>query len=184
MSLTRVLGQYTPMPAVIFPGSRAASLGTGISQSGGAAPSQQNWRAANLGLFYPFNVTEPTVFLKLWWMNGSNITGNVDIGLYRSDFSKVYSSGAAARAGSTDTIESHTPSGGLSVPVGSYYFAMSCSSSSGNFRTYNYTGRFLAVGGWLEQTSVGTLPSPATPVSISATTAVPLFGGSLITTGF
>ena len=58
-----------------------ARLSSDISQ---IAPASQNYVTVGLAVYIPFWRSEPTI-TKFFWVNGTAVAGNLDIGIYASD---------------------------------------------------------------------------------------------------
>lgn len=142
------------------------------------------WESANLALYYPISVPTTCVVRRLWWANGTSVSGavNVDVGVYSdSNFkpaTRLVSAGSTAQGTAsqvqfvdcTDTV----------LSPGLYWLAMVTSSSaSGNYmRTSIATGHDHAMR--MQQSSALPLPSSATPIE-STNTRYALFGFSTTT---
>lgn len=82
---------------------------------------------ANQAYLYPFALPKEATVTKLSIANGAAPSGNVDMGIYDENFSKLVSSGAVARSGAnvyqdldiTDTL----------LAAGRYYLAFSVSTA-------------------------------------------------------
>ncbi len=136
------------------PGGVLCGLGSNAAGTSGA------WPAANLALFMPFVVTRPVVIENLAVVNGSTASGNIDMGLYAADGTRLVSVGSTAQAGTsaaqvfdiTDTL----------LGVGRYYLALALDNATGTVQravaSNAVIGRFA---GMLEQTSAFPLPATA-----------------------
>lgn len=124
--------------------------------------------AANRGIFLPIYFDHLVLVNKLWWFNGSNVTGNADVGVYNDAFNLAVSTGATARV-NTNRIQEVDVADTFLVP-GRYYLALS-SSATGNFCAL--TGGTVIkqrMCGALQQDTVHPLPSTAAPVAIADVT--------------
>lgn len=144
-----------------------------------AAHTSVAWPAANRALLVPLYITEPSTVVKLWWMNGAAVSGNVDIGIYRvSDLSRIVSSGSTAQAGTSALQEvdiTDTP-----LAPGTYYLGLACDNTTATFiRLFNDL-RWCRAFGVVQQTSAFPLPATAVPEAC-ASAYVPLMGASLRT---
>jgi hypothetical protein len=130
------------------------------------APSSQNYVTASLVVFIPFWVPEAVTFTKMFWVNGSAVAGNLDVGIYATDGTRLVSSGSVAQA--TISVLQAVDITDTTVARGQYYMAM-LSDTSGT--TQKVLANVTAAGVWqsfglLQQASV-TIPlstnaSPAT----------------------
>lgn len=151
------------LPVIIGPLSdmsipEAVSLGL-------VAGSSQPLNAANDAYFYPFTLSEPFTVVKAGWINGATVNGNVDIGVYSENGTKIWSSGSTAQSG-TSAGQAVTPTA-FTLPPGKYYMAISSDSA---------TATFLAMSGGEVARAMGILiqsvfPLPSTMGSVTAISA-------------
>lgn len=132
---------------------------------------------ANLIIYFPFRISNPCIFTKLWWYNGASASAsyNIDMGIFSEDGTRIISTSSTAQSGSnlmqsvdiTDTL----------LDIGTYYFGFVCDTTSANFmRCTLATGFLCPVTGILEQAS--TFPLPANATFASATNNYfPFIGG-------
>lgn len=179
-------GLYLPGPGsrpgqpVIGPQSPEALIGPGgvfmcWSNSASAA-----WPAADRAYGYPFMLSEPQTLLQMYVYNGATASGNVDVGIYLPDGTKVVSKGSTAQSGTsgwqlfdlTDTV----------LQPYTLYYAWCClSSATGTvFRWAGgvNVGQVIATG--IVQMAAatggtGSLPATVTPAAM-ATNYLPDFG--------
>lgn len=147
-------------------GMACAQISTGASRT---------W-AANRANFYPFRIDQPRTFVKAFWLNGSVVAGNVDVGIFTisgTTATRVVASTAEAQAtvsvrqvAATFTTTTLTP--------GLYYLALSASSASATFWTSNPAAYSLKPS-CFQASSSHPLPSSVTVVAI-ANGSVPVFG--------
>lgn len=138
--------------------------------------------AANLGVFFPITLRYSVLLQQFFWYNGSTATGNIDIGIYTEDGTKIISSGNTGQTGTsvlqlvnvTDT----------QLGVGNYYLALASSSASSTFFSTTQSGaRFAQSLGIYQQASASPLPATATFASYSQATAFyPYIGFSSVPT--
>jgi hypothetical protein len=149
------------------------------SRAGASAVASTSW-IANLGVYVPFNLSVPATVYEWWWTNGLLTTAhNIDFGIYREDFTKVQSLGPVAGGTAASIMQNTTTWANLDLAPGSYYMAMSDDSTRAFQMTVDAAGIYQA-SGCMEQTSVGTLPSPAVPVAYTRA-FLPNFGMNLYT---
>jgi hypothetical protein len=118
--------RYRGAEVTISPWS-AQSLGVALYTTGQGAPASQNYVAVGIAVFIPFYV--PTGFLvtKLGWGNGSAVAGSIDAGVYKSDGTRMVSTGSTAQSG-TSTLQV-VDVGDTFLPRGLYYLAMDSDTS-------------------------------------------------------
>lgn len=103
-SMSWCAGSYGAPPA----GYDAISAGTNI--------------VANKAYFVPFTLNEEVTVYAMGWINGTQVAGNIDVGIYYEDGVRLLSTGSTLQAGTTasqvvdvtDTV----------VKPGNYYLAM------------------------------------------------------------
>lgn len=153
-----------PTEVVISTLSRQA---LGVSEKtavGTSNYSQQPWEAAGLVLFVPFWVAETIIATKMFWRNGA-VAGNVDVGIYAEDGTRLVSIGTTVVSGANlvQTVDITD----TTLARGRYYMAMVCSTvTTLTVGVVNIFPPVPAAFGMLEQAGV-TLPlstgaSPAT----------------------
>ena len=124
------------------------------------------WPAANLAIFVPFSLDSETLIAQLWWFNGATVAGNVDIGIYTADGTRLLSAGSTAQSG-TSVLQSVNTADTLVGP-GVYYLALALSDG-----TATISGRTLAalqhgqIAGMAEKTSAFALPATVTLASLT-----------------
>lgn len=146
-----------------------AEVGSSVQNYASAA-----YPAANRAYYIPFHLDEPILVTKLFCANGATVSGNVDMGIYDSNFTRIVSIGSTVQAG-TSALQAFDITDTLIGP-GDFYLAIALDNATGTI--YNGTNPTLPVvqaAGILMQASAFPLPANATPVTSSATT-VPLVG--------
>lgn len=146
----------------------------GVLLSGMNIGSQASlvWPSANLAIFVPFTVYEPITIVKMSIINGTAVSGNVDVGIYDGGGAKLVSSGSTAQAG-TSVIQTFDITDTLLKP-GLYYLALAISNTTG---TVESSGTLVAIDaeiiGVMQMASAFALPATATFAAF-AQTSVPL----------
>lgn len=137
-----------------------------------------NWPTANKAFFAIVRIVEPVILTKAYWHNGSNVAGNVDVGIYdAATLKKVWSSGTVSQSG-INTRQSVTITGGVAVIPGLYYIAMA-SDTATNHRVIqaSYSNAVnSSMVGVFEQASAFNLPDPAVPVTTTGGFLRPIMG--------
>lgn len=167
MTLTRVVGDSNHV--VISTGDQNFIEATSFGQT--TVNSNNSWGSANEAQYYPFIVTYPIVIARLWWMNGTSVAGNFDLGVYNFSTagpnSKLISTTPTAQGSSnavtivnvTDTI----------IQPGRYYFGFVGTSTANLLPAWNLTQLQVTAIGVLCEASASPLPSTATPVKPTST---------------
>lgn len=133
------------------------------------------WPLANLALFVPFTIAVPTTIVKIMWVNGATVSGNVDVGLYDSQGNRLVSSGTTAQT--TVSVVQPVDTTDVTLQPGVYYMAMAMDNTTGTTRkfTTGSTALCRAVGVY-QQVSAFPLPSSATFATASTSDFIPVFG--------
>lgn len=123
------------------------------------------WPAANRAILIPFDISESYTVKKLGWINGATVSGNVDVGIYDTNLTRLVSAGSTAQ-GSISVVQEVDVTD-TTLPPGSYYMAMAMD---------NTTGRVLrSVANHLDTASVGVAQMAAAfPLPATATLAEPV----------
>jgi hypothetical protein len=119
------------------------------------------WPAANAALFYPFRVPQPVVITELWVVNGTVVSGNVDIGIYDINGVLLVSAGSTLHAG-TSVIQTFNVTDTV-IGGGIFYIALTFDNAVARY--FGMLG-FNRVHGVLEASA---FPLPAT-VTLATTT--------------
>jgi hypothetical protein len=133
---------------------------------------------ANRALYYPLVIPFPYP-IKRFWIYNSTVAGNIDIGIYTREGTKVVSTGSVVQAGAS--VMQYISSSYLLSP-GSYYLALA-SSSTGGTQTQSFGQNMARATGILQQTGAFPLPATMTP-EVPAETFMRLFGFTLTESGF
>jgi hypothetical protein len=152
---------------------------------GGPGVTTSTWPAANLAIYVPFTIPFRYPVKRVWWVNGSTITGNIAYGIYSHDMAKIYATASTAQSGAS-VMQYTTPSPDFVLPPGDYYHALIVSATTAALVS-GLSGISVVEGricGLVEQ-AVGsmTLPDLATPAQFGQT-IWPLCGITRTTTGF
>lgn len=149
----------------------------------GAASGDITWPTANLAMFFPLYIYAPGYVQQLFWVNGSAVAGNVQLGVYDESGSMIAQTPVTAAAGTTQPqavslpIPTAGPPGVL-LTTGRYYLGVMASTNTQKFVGWT-TGaastninRMLGVS---EQATANPLPTSITFAS-SARSFVPIAG--------
>lgn len=119
------------------------------------------WPAANRAIFVPFRINAPITVYYMWTINAFTANGNVDVGIYAPDGTRIDSTGAVASAGFY-SMQRFTMNNKVLGP-GQYYMAMS--RSSGTNTSFAFTPSQipqLRILGALQMAAAHPLPAAAT----------------------
>lgn len=153
------------------------SVGVHLSSGTSSAASSGANTSANNCYFYPLAINAPYLVRKVWWHNGATVAGNVDVGVFSGDPTtpaKLFSSGSTAQSGAsvTQSVSLGTP---YLLTPGSYYLAISISSTTATFLRQGITVGVGAQFGCGEVASTFPLPATATLIGLLHI-FVPMFG--------
>ena len=129
------------------------------------------WPSNNRALYVPIYVPTRFTVARFLVLNGSNATGNVDVGLYSNTGSKLMSTGSTARSGTS--VAQYIGVTDQSFSPGAYYLALVGSSTTGQYmRTVSTSVYDTQVAGYLfEDLGATTLPSSMTPSAYTVANA-------------
>jgi hypothetical protein len=148
--------------------STGSSLGVGSELGGvGGVMASAVWVAANRAIYTPLYIPEPGTITKLWWLNGSAVSGNVCCALYRaSDLSRVVTSGAVAQSGTSVMQEADVTD--TVIPAGVYLLGLVLDNGTGQIaRNATHVLLHRAMG-ITQEASACPLPATATPAALAA----------------
>lgn len=129
---------------------------------------------ASLAIFVPFVLAKPILVKKLWCYNGTAVSGNVDVGIYDEQGTRLCSSGSTAQAG-TSTLQEFNITDTVIGP-GLFYLAIALDNTTGTlFRGTVTTVALLKQLGMFQQASAFALPATATFATV-ANDYIPVFG--------
>jgi len=160
-------------------------MGDGARTGGGgtAGGATGSWSSANLAYYYPFWLPCQYTVRRVFWGNGSTVTGNKDFGIYTADGTLLYSTGSTGESGAS-AIQYVTPTAFVLSP-GRYYMAVSCSATTNH--GWILPGSSLArtaLAGGLVQASALPLPATATFATMSGNSGILLCGITQTASGF
>jgi hypothetical protein len=162
-------------PNLISPYHPDQVLGQGVilSRVNGASAV---YTSANQACYVPFEIQRPMTITRLWVLNGTAVSGNIDVGIYNGT-TRLVSSGSTAQAG-TSTVQQFDITDTLIEPRMDLYFAVAMDNVTGTL--FRHTMTFMlgraAAGGSKIQAAAFPLPATATPV-VTSTSYFPVIGG-------
>lgn len=72
-----------------------------VAGTANISPGSATWVAANRIIYTPLRLSEPYLVRRLWLMNGTAVSGNIDIALMAADGTRLLAAGLTAQAGTT-----------------------------------------------------------------------------------
>ena len=168
-------------PRVITPwslesiGAKLYGMGAGNMTGVGSTA----YPSANLAIYIPFTIAKPIVVVKLFSYNGATVSGNIDMGIYTADGTRLVSIGSTAQA-TTSNVQEFDISDTL-LNAGLYYLAVAKNDTTGTLFAVASGSAVaaLATMGIAQQASAFPLPATATFATASQD-YTPLIG---LTTG-
>lgn len=151
----------------------SASFETGQLNNALTSYASAAYPAANRAIFIPFVLTQPILVTVLFSANGSVVSGNIDVGLYSADLTRIISAGSVAQAG-VNAIQVYDIADTLIGP-GRFYLAVALSSTTGQLHRASPGAQFARRGGIVQMASALPLPATATAAA-TATSYIPLVG--------
>jgi hypothetical protein len=140
----------------------------------GAPGASTAWPVANTALFIPFRIARSIKFSLLFTYNGSTVSGNVDVGVYSADGTRIVSAGSTAHA-TTSGIQKFTVAS-TQIDSGLFYFGVALDNTTGTFTQVTVSQvPMLNFFGVAQMASAFPLPATATFAS-NTSTAVPTMG--------
>ncbi len=143
------------------------------------AAGVNNWPSANLAMIGSLVLPFTYPVRRVFWVNGSSVTGNADMGIYRMDGTRVYSTGATAQSG---VSQNQFVATNLLLPAGEYFWALSTSATSSYFVS-TASVSFRKLQGQFDMATAHPLPATLT-LATPGNARWPLFGITLTTSGF
>lgn len=166
---------YQPVPFHVCSVGRYSSVSWGLMALGDGDVLTPGWAVNDLAIYVPVSIPVPFTIARFLIANGSNITGNVDVGIYNAAGTRLLSTGSTVRAnasavqyiGVTDQV----------FQAGTYYLALVGSSTTGTYLqpSVSSAARARMLGVLEEQLGATTLPATMTPVAFTQT-LIPQFG--------
>lgn len=139
-----------------------------------ASCSSTTYPAANTALYFPFWLASPIVAVQLWAFNGATASGNIDLGLYAADGTRLVSIGSTAQATTSD-LQSFDITD-TELGPGLFYLAVAMDNTTGTLFRANMSAALGRSIGAFEQTSAFALPATATFATFTPTGFVPVIG--------
>lgn len=132
--------------------------------------TSSTWVTANTAVYLPFVVYQPLTVVKMAVINGTVVSGNIDVGIYDTGQHRLVSKGSTAQAG-TSAIQSFDITDTLLQP-GEYYAAVAMDNTTGTLSQYQTSVTLAGAAGCLSQATAFALPDPAT--FAAATSKIPV----------
>lgn len=168
------------LPVVLSTTDDLSNAGVGIVANAAASAI---YPVANVAYFYPVTLTAPRTFQKAFWVNGTAVAGNVDVGIYTlsgTTMTRVVASTAEAQA-TVSVMQVATTFTPTTVGPGRFYWAISCTSITAQFWRMVLNLNVLRSMGAYQSAAQSPLP-PSCTVAATTQTNVQVFGFSELST--
>lgn len=142
-------------------------LGAALKNTSANISLSVGWPVIKKVIYVPFYTNKHITVYGMSIINGTAVSGNLDIGIYDLwSKSKIVSSGSTAQTG-TSTIQTFTLSTTVLRP-GNYYMALVLDNTSGQVGEFAITNPLAEACG-VKQETIANLPLPATATPIAPT---------------
>lgn len=141
--------------------SRESPLHVAAIDAGG--PSGAAWPSANLAIFCPVVVPAPVRVRQLGWVNSTNVTDKINLGIFDRALAKVVETGDTQATG-TNAVQLVNITD-TDLQPGLYYLAMACNGTTSVVFRANLPALQLEQFGCFQEASDYALASPATPAA-------------------
>lgn len=125
---------------------------------------------SNTAVIVPFSSWADMTVLKIGWLNSSSTTGNTCVAIYKSDLTRLVTTGSTANA--THSVVQWVDVADTVMPAGNYYVAVNHSTTGAN-EMVGYSATNMIIGTatlcGIQQQAVGAtaLPDPIVPAALS-----------------
>lgn len=148
-------------------GGLARSVGLAISASAA-------WPSANLAIFIPVPVYQPVTIAKMSVLNGSAVSGNIDVGIYDRSWKRLVRAGSTAQSG-TSSIQIFDITDTF-LNKGLYFLGVALDNTTGTLAGYSFNNALeLRSAAIYQQASAFALPDPFSGAAMAQTFA-PIIG--------
>lgn len=119
------------------------------------------WPTTNKILYCPIRVPSPLTVLQMYTNNGTTVSGNVDVGIYTLDGTRLMNSGSVAQSGTSAIQTINTTD--VTIGPGVFYLALQVSNTTATFvRGAPLVAQMSAYGVLMEAAGGFGLPALAT----------------------
>lgn len=146
------------------------------AMSGGSTPSSAVWPVANDALYVPFTVKQGVMIKRLYVVNGTAVSGNIDAGIYTQGGARIVSAGSTVQAGTS--APQFFDVADFMLGPGRYYFAVALDNITGTVLRANHSVARLKALGMAKQASAFALPASATFATVTDL-FLPLMGAEI-----
>lgn len=144
--------------------SPAIQTTSSLSANGAASAT---FASADMAFFYPVKVYDPFTATRLFVLNGSAVSGNIDVGIYSSQGNRIVSSGSTAQSGTT-AIQEFDVTDTIIYP-GVYYLAVAMDNTTGSLFANGIGAARIRAAHAFQQSTAFPLPATATFAAYTTT---------------
>lgn len=153
------------------------ALGFALLQGSG----NSTWPTANDALFIPFTIRRYALVQRMFSINNNVASGNLDLGIFTSDGTRIVSTGSTAQSGTSQKQFFPLFSPPRYLSPNQYYMAIAMNNTTGGIRRLNISIIRQQMAGMLKATSAFPLPASVVFTTVTAT-YIPLIGMDLVGT--
>lgn len=130
-------------------------------------PVSSSFTTGNHARYYPMSLPWDYLVNRVFWCNGSSVSGNRCFAIYTKDYKRVYTTGSVAASGGT-APQYVTPGSPFLLTAGDYYFGFNCSATTNAVWGKTVAADPQRFAGILQENVGATaLPNPMTPATAS-----------------
>lgn len=149
------------------------ALGMGCSGSLTSA----TYPSANRAVFYPFRALTSFTVYGFWMLNGATASGNIDLGIYSLDGTRLTSTGTNAQSG-TSTKQEITLGSSVLLGAGMYYMALAMDNATGTVLRRSTSAIMNKMHGLKQSATSFVLPATVTFATYSSA-SLPIYGARI-----
>jgi hypothetical protein len=154
------------------------SIGAEMVSGIAAAPATAVYSAANRAHFIPLYIPRTVVVHRMWVLNGTSVSGTIDMGIYSETGTKIVSKGGGDNQTGANAIQ-FLDITDTELARGTYYMAISMSNNVGHvLRIQPGIADLLKAYGIAIMDTAHALPATAT-LADPTSSYVPMFGIAL-----
>lgn len=162
----------TPVPPTVTV-TPVALESIGSTTGSTSAPASAVWPNASRAIFVPFRLFTPIVAVKMFVVNGTVVSGNIDMGIYDEFGTRLVSKGSTAHAGTSvmqildiaDTV----------LGAGLFFMALVIDNTTATVYRKSVAAQLMRACRCYQMASAFALPATATFAAVSSA-YLPIFG--------
>lgn len=145
------------------------SLIVSINASVTTLVASQAWPLANMAIYVPIEILYPVTVTRLLVNNGTTVAGNIDVGIFDVNGSRMVSMGSVIQSGTSASQLFDIPD--TTLLPGMYYMGLALSNVTGTISGFGGVFVDMAPMGFGQQASAFPLPATISPTTFSGTFA-------------